>query len=336
MKRLAGIVIVLIAFLIMIATPVFADTPLPDSDPTVQSIHVYQNLLETDDRLFIIYANIPYADLTGMEPVTKTLLWQLVDGTTGDVLGSTTGYAYVYYGYRYQVFSMYFAASEGIAWDPVEAYIMRLRGNPLQFDDPPVYDFTVQSGDFTSLIDSTAIRAALASDILVIAEDLDLQWGLDVSLITEDEAGQTLSTFGQAYFRGTIYGIQAMAPALFPLAVQNIDIEDREWTDAYVSQLEEQYGDPGDTWIATAKAAGGALFGVDFDLLSLIILLAMCAGLVVANVYLTNDHWNGLIDAAFIIVIGAKIGLIGLGYVGLMAAIAVLYFSMRIWGLVRG
>lgn len=335
MKRLQiGILLMVGAALLLSTTPAYTATPPPDSDPIIISKKVYRNLREDGDRLSVIYANIPYADLPD-DPVTETFIWELIDTDGVTVLGSTIGYVYVNSGYGYNVYSLYFPAADELEWSPDTPYTIRLKSNPMAgFADPLVYNYTVTDEDYTLFSLPADVRTELAIDILVIAEDLDIQWGLETtSLITEDETGQTLSIFGQSFFRGAIYGIQALAPALFPLAITTIDLEDREWDEAYARELEEQYSG---TWIETARAGGAALFSVDYDLLTLIILLAAFIGVVVANIYLTNDHWNGLIDAVFIMIVAAKLGFYGLGYLALIAAIAIIYTGARLWGFAKG
>lgn len=330
MKRLwTGILLGILS----LAVPAIAlATALPDSTPAVESMKVYRNLLETGDRLVVAYFQLPYASIP-TDPATETFVWEFIGQDGSTVLGSTVGYDYVDSGYGYQVISMYFPAADAIEWNPATSYTVRLRGNPIAFTTPPVYDFTLQPGHYTSLSTSADVKAELAADVLIIAEDLDRKWGLSVSLISEEETGQVLSTFGQSYFRGTIYSVQSLAPALFPLAIRNIDVVKRTWTDAYATALHNQYQG---TYIDTARAAGGVLFGVDYDLASLIILLAMVAGVMIGNVMITNSHWNGLMDVAFVLVVSARIDLIGLGYVILLAALAVIYMGTRVWGLMRG
>jgi hypothetical protein len=322
----------LLAALFLTANVVFALTALPDSTPTVISKKFYRDLLETGDRLIVVYANIPYATPPD-DPVTSTFVWELWNTDNVTYYGSTVGYAFVASGYNHNVYSMYFPAADAVPWTPASSHILRGRGNPIQFATPPVYDFLVTTSEYTALAGSSNVSAELASDILVIAAALDSEWGLTDSLISDDETGQTLSTLGQAFFRGAIYGIQSLAPSLFPLAVNDITITDRTWTDTYATSLNTQYAG---TWVDTAKTAGGLLFGVDYDLLSLMMLLIMCVGVLAANIMVSNDQWVGLVDVAFVLVIAARMGLIGLGYVGLMAAIAWIYVSLRLFGIVRG
>ncbi len=309
------------------AVPVSAATALPDSTPQIIFKKAYRNLLETADFLLIFEVNIPYA-VPPTDPVTETFIWELIDSDGVTVLGSTVGWPYEDDGYNFQCFSMYFDAAAGIVWDPAISYTLTMRGNPIAFVTPPVYNYTISSGDFSTFTVTREVQDALALDVLLVAADLDLQWGLITSLITDDETGQTLSTFGQAYFRGAIFGIQALAPALFPLAVAEIDLADRTWTDSYIATLEGQYTG---TWVDTAKAAGATLFGTPSDMLSLIMMFALVIGVFVGNIMVTGDHWNGAIDVSVVLIMTAKLSFYGLGYLGLIVAIAIIYLGMRIF-----
>jgi len=318
--------IVVVALATVPAMPVLA-AALPDDTPSIISKKCYRNLLEAADFLVVIEANIPYA-VPPTDPVTEVFLWDFIDTDGVTVLGSTVGWPYVDSGYNYQCFSMYFSAAEGLIWDPTPSYNLRLSGNPLAFVTPPIYNYSITSSDYSTLIVSSEVQAELTLDILIMAADLDIRWGLPTSLRTDDETGVTLSTFGQAYFRGAIYGIQNLAPQLFPLTVTTIDLTDRTWTDSYVTTLENQWVG---TWVQTAKAAGGTLFAVAYDLLSIILLLGCIIGVFIGNTMVTNNHWNAAIDVAFVMVVTAKLGFYGLGFLGLVAALSVIYLGMRLF-----
>jgi hypothetical protein len=321
-----GLLVALLAVAIMPALPVWA-IALPDSTPSVITKKCYRNILEAADFLIVWEANIPYASLPD-DPVTDTFIWEFIDTDGTTVLGSTTGWAYQGSGYNYQAFSMYFDAAAGLTWDPTPSYSLRLQGNPLAFDTPPTYNYTITSSEYSSFTVTADVQDEITIDVLLIAADLDLEWGLATSLVLDDETGQTLSTFGQAYFRGAIYGLQALAPGLFPLALTTIDIADRTWTDSYVSSLENQWSG---SWVDTAKQGGAALFGTSFDLLSIILLLIGIIALFIGNTMLTNDHWNAAIDVAFFLIVTAKLSFYGLGYLGLLVALCVIYLGMRLF-----
>jgi hypothetical protein len=191
----------------------------------------------------------------------------------------------------------------------------------------PTYDYPITSASYSALTATADVKAELAADIITISEDLDAAWGLTDSLLFEDDAGTVLSAFGQAYWRGNVPGIQSMAPTLFPLAIQNIDNANRTFTDNYSTALANQYTG---TWVETARAAGTALFGTTFNLLDLIIVLAAFIAIVVANIYLTNDAWNGMIDGCLLLLIFTRLSMFEMGYLMLVAAAAILYMAAGI------
>ena len=341
MKRLGiGILLALLAGL-MLATPVYADTPDPDSNPAIDTTNIYRNLRETGDMLVVVYANIPYATPPST-PVTQTFTWRLMDTDNVTELGSTVGYAYNVGthqddGFGYNVWSMYFSAdnvtSLGIVWGT--SYPLRLSGNPAVFDAPPVYNFPISLVDYSTLTDTADVKAELAARILNIAGDLESKWGLTAtySLLAQSETATVLSIYGEAFFRGAIHGLQAFAPAVFSVVIREIDISDRDWDPEYSENVTGQWAG---TWAETAREAGKALFGTEYDLLSIIMLLVMSVGLLIGNIMLTGDHWNGLVDVAILGVIGARLGMYDLAFLILVAAVCWIYIGMKIWfGLIK-
>lgn len=331
MKKLRMAILLLILMgLAVAASPVHAAMSNPDSTPTCE-ISVWRNNLETGDFTVLIYANIPYAS-PPTTPVTEAFVWRLIDTDGVTELGSTVGYVYKNNGYGYNVYTMYFSAAEvtalGITWGT--GYTVRLSGNPAAFAAPPEYNYTIGAGDYSSMVDADDVEAEMTTFILNLAGDLDSKWGLGASdsLLTDTEVGRVLSIYGETFFRGAIYGIQAMVPRVFSAVVRNIDVDDRAWTDNYSGNLTGQWGG---TWINTAQAAGKALFGTSYDLLSVILMLGLSAGLLIANMSLTGDHWNGLIDVACFAVIGARLAMYDFFFLLLVAAVCWFYISAKIW-----
>ena len=332
MKRLRlGIVLATIAVFILGAAPVYADTANPDSTPTIEQMNFYQNSIESGDITLIIYANVPYASLPST-PASRTFIWRLIDEDGVTELGSTVGLDFNDDGYGYNVYSMYFSASEvtalGIVWGT--AYTVRLSGNPSVFDTPPIYNYAVVAGDYSSETVQATVQAEIATRIIDLGTALNIRWGLsaDESLILENETTTVLSTIGESFFRGAIHGVQAMAPGAFSIVVRAIDIDAREWDPEYSSNVTSQFSG---TWVDTAKEGGKALFGADYDLLSIIILLVMCGGVLFGNIWLTGDAWNGMIDATLVGVIGARLGMFDMAFLMLIGFICIFYISAKIW-----
>jgi hypothetical protein len=320
--------------ILTMATPIFADTALPSPDPTVIKFNVYHNLLEDNDYLLLIYANIPYADnLTPDDPVTDTFIWRLFDDTNTTELGLTVGYvseSNTEGGYNYNLYSIYCDNATAPDWG--DMCYLRLCGNPSAFDSPPTYTFQLSSGDYTTMDDTDDVQIELTARILTIANDLDQRWELPTgyTLTSEAEIGTVLSIYGEAFFRGAIYGLQGLAPGLFLYTLGEITIEARDWELTYTSNLTSQWAD---TWVEDALESSNGFFGAGYDLLSVILVIVLAGAALIGNVMLTGDTWSGLIDASIVLILTARLGLYGLGYLGLFAALGVIYIGIKIWGL---
>lgn len=320
-----------IVALVSFALPVFADQADPDSTPSVDSINIYRNLLETDDRFIVIYSNIPYAT-TPDATVSQAFTWQLIDTDGVTVLGQTTGYAYNDNGYGYNVFGFYFSAADALVWN--QLYTIKLLGNPAIFDTPSEYNYPVALADYTTLTDSTENKQALALQLLTMAADLDIAWGLSssASLLYESESGTVLSIYGEAFYRGAIYGVQALAPEAFRLVVMDIDADDRTWTSGFSDNLTTQFAG---TWIEAAKTGGGTIFGLGYDLTSIIIVFGLCVGVLILNLWLSRDNWNAAVDIAVILVVAPMIDMIPLSFTALICALFVIYEGTKIKAIIR-
>ena len=308
-------------------------TDLPDSTPTIEQFNVYRNLLEPGDRLLLIYANIPYATPPSV-PIWQTYMWTLIKNDNVTEIGTVIPYAYNNKGYGYNLASMYFpaAASGNFTWG--DNHVVRLRGNPSAFTSAPLYDFLLDSGDYSTLTDPDGVAAELAARILAIAANLDSRWGLSspYSLLNQTESGTVLSIYGEAYFRAVIPGLQGICPSVFAYVINDLELTPRTWTNAYETLLLAQWQG---TWVDTAKNAAGALFGTSFNLFWIIIALAACVTVLILNVVVANDAWLGIVDALAVAIITARLGLYELGFLALLAAVAVIYDSSRIWGVLR-
>lgn len=312
-----------------VSTPVMAISN-PDDTPVVDHIWIWRNVLETGDTFVMFLENTPYATTPTDYTYSQAFIWRLMDGD--DDIGQAVGYSYDEDGYGYNVIGFYFDAADAPAW--AGNYTLRLSGNPSAFADPPEYNFPIDAGSYSALTDTDDVQADIADKVIYLADELYTYWGLSAStsLIYQSETAIVLSIAGQSFFRGAIYGIQGMAPAAFPITIDGFTIDDRAWTGAYETALDAQHaGNP----IETALNAGESLLDVDYNLFGLIIILVISGGIILANWYLAGGQvWKGLIEAAPILVIGTRMGLMGLGELGLVAAICMLYDNARLWKLV--
>lgn len=321
---------VLAGFLVIFpGVPCFADQATPDSTPSVE-VDIYGNILETNDRLFIIYANIPYGT-TPDEPVTEAFIWSLIDTDGVTTLGTTTGFSFVDNGYGYNVYSFYFSAAEALSWNT--AYTVRLSGNPTIFDTPPVYNYPVDNADYAD--NTSSVRTSIAERVLYLANQLNIEWNLSASsyLTYESEIGSVLSILGESFFRNAIYGLQSLAPSCFRFNLSNVTDTTRTWDTEYTDNLSSQSTG---TWVEDAQSGGAAMLNTSYDLATIILVVVIAVAVFFATMALSKgDVWASMIDAGLVLILTSRTGMFDAVFVGLLVAISWLYISLKVWGFIK-
>jgi hypothetical protein len=305
----------------------------PDSTPSIANKWVWRNVLENNDMLIIIYENTPYATTPDV-PYSEAFIWRLISANGTTELGQAVGYNYNEYGYGYNVIGFYFSASENITWG--ENYYLKLSGTPAAFAEPPEYVYQLSSGDYSSLTDAEDIEDDIESKILQIAADLENKWGLsvDYELLEQSEVGMVLSIYGESFFRGALYGLQAYAPDVFRLVIGNIDpaaLTDRTWTDNYSESLPGQY--PGSA-IEEGMQAGNDFLDVTYNLFGLLLTLGFIGILITVCLTISGDWWGSVCGGVAPMVIFTRMGLFGMGELALVTALGWLFFSAKMWKLI--
>ncbi len=335
--RLTIAFLVGLMMLFFISYAAFAIDP-PDNTPTIINKWVWRHVLETDDMLIIIYENTPYDTAPEDISYSEAFVWQLQDyfffGMDRYEHGEAVGYNYNDNGYGYNVIDFYFPASDDMNWN--EIYYIKLTGTPYAFDEPPEYAFQLTSADYSLLTEPDEIEKDIESKILWLANELDNKWGLtaDYSLLEQSELGTILSIYGESFFRGALYGLQAYAPDIFRLVIGNIDssmLTDRTWTDAYSENLTTQY--PGSN-IDTGMQAGNDFLDVDYNLFGMLLTLGLIALIAVACLMIGGDWWGSIAGSIAPMVICARLGLFGMGELALVTALCWLFFSAKMWKLI--
>ena len=327
-KILVSVLLGIIVTLIIPTTAYAIENP--SSTPVLEDIRAWRNVLETGDMFVMLVENTPY-DTTPTDYIySEAFIWRFMDGS--DDLGSALGYGYNDDGYGYNVIGFYWSESEAPAW--TGNYTLKLSGNPSVFATPPEYNFPISSAAYSTLTDTDEVKDDISEVVINIADDFYSYWGLSylTTLLSETETGTVLSLNGQAFFRGAIYGIQGMAPHAFPISITNFTITDRTWTNAYITTLEAQHaGNP----IEEGMEAGMDLFEVDYNLMGLLVALVLTGLLIFGNWIIAGGQiWIGVLASIPVFVIGARMGLVGLGELGLIAAICMLYANARLWRMI--
>jgi hypothetical protein len=307
----------------------------PDTIPGIITFLAFQDLLEVDDCLFVILADIPYSEIPGI-PINRSYIWSLID--TGTEKGWNTGYAMNDNGYGYNVYSLYFTAADAITWGSTTKYHLQLAGNTSVFYGPvPVYDDS-DNGDYLVSSDTWTVtsdyNALLASTIIGIAKILEQEW--QVVLLDEQDTKTVLSSNGEKLFRNAISGIQNMAPSLFYIqnANSDTDVSERVWGTSLDQTYKERLlgadkvvGTADDTWIATAFNGVAKWGNIPFGLL----LGLVCLGCCVFVIWKSNQRYAtpmpGYVASLLIVICFGMLflGLIVTALIGIALIVAASY-----------
>lgn len=322
MMRVCSAVLLALTAIMLIASPAAA-TSQPDSNPTISGVHANTYLLAEGDILIYGRYNIPYASIPD-DAADDTYIISLIDTDNATFLGSVTPFAYFDSdGYNEGAFGLYFSAADNLTSD--QNYTIRISQNPAFFDDARSFDYIMESNAWTDETEQDDNQLELRLNIISIAEDLESAH--DVTLLESSVGGTVLSDpYGETYFRGAIYGIQAMAPDLFLVQSLEWDTTDRVWTteqfDDYATRLDDTF--IGDATEATSEALG---LGSTQTLMTLI----YCIPIIVGAVIISKIKWRGAepayLVAPVVIILCGLMGWIDPAIFALIFQVMVMYIG---------
>jgi hypothetical protein len=293
--------------IILMPLSALAVTADPDSSPTISQIHVNRNVVETGDMVFTAFYEIPYATPPTLS-ADQTFFFRLMDTVGTTELGSVTPFAYsgYHYGYGKGITALYFSAAQVTALSLIwsSAYIMQIAENPSQFATPLKWNTTVAAGDYVTFTDASLNQVDLAQQIYTIGNPLGVVF--NKSLFTAVGSTEVLTADGETYFRGAINGLQSMAPALFSIQQNTVDVTARTWTttafDAYITRFNG-------TWVGDAMAATGDQFGMSGNMaMGMIVIAPLCLGCLVLSGMKFRTTDPGLVAASVVLEMGAVMG----------------------------
>jgi len=317
-----AILFVGLALLVVLGgAPAWADMADPDSI-SIEVVYANRNLMETGDSLYIAHYNVAYTSIPD-DDIDQTFIFRLFDTDQTTLLGSAVAYPYVDNGYGQGVVSFYFDAADAPTWEG--EYFIRISGNPAFFSDPPSEDFQIQTSDYTNLTGQDANRSQVGDRVVSIAEDLEVAW--DVTLLDEQDMGIVLSSNGEAYFRNSVNGLQAIAPELFFLQTVEVDYTERSWNTSQADTYRDRFG-LGD-FLGKGVGAGAHLFRMDTQLFSSGIILIVIFGLMGYSKRQFKTSHPGFVAAIIVTLGGAVMGwlnMVILAVIGLLCLIYVGYF----------
>lgn len=237
-----------------------SDPPVP-TNMQFESAKVCRHLIEEDDFLLVFHYNIHYDSGQPDTPANKLFMFRLLDTNGTDFLGATVPYAYYNSGYDQGCSAFYFPAADTPDWE--QPYIIRISGNPEYYRDPPIANHTLVTSEYSQMETPQENRTLLGNYILDIARDLENNW--DITLLYEGDMGTVLNSTGEAYFRGSISGLQLMAPQIFSTQVVSPEYEETEWTEAQGKSYEERFLD---TWVGRGLNNLGNMLHIKWNVIT--------------------------------------------------------------------
>lgn len=278
---------------------------VPDSTPTVSELHANRNLITTGDILIYGESDLP----AGTPPATgasDAIIFKLIASDNLTELGAVTPYNFFDNGWNEGVFGFYFSnmTTANVTWGT--SYTIRIAENPAQYASPTYWDYVFPaSGYSTASSNQTAQQTELAINIINAANRLE-QIFTSYTLLDTGASGTVLSSpSGETYFRGAIYGIQAMAPDLFMIQVLTYDASGRSMTTAYADNMTSQFAA---TWVGASENATVTQFGLTKQSAFGIIPFALCAGAVMLSMMKWRKAEPGFVAGALFMIWGLLVG----------------------------
>jgi len=320
--RIVGAALVPVGILLATAAGVFATDP-PTSTPTISDVKANVNLIDSGDVLIYGLYNIPYGveDLPP-DDASKTYLIRLMgtDGTTQ--IGVVRPFPRFDSGYNKGVYGFYFSAADNLTTD--QPYIIRISQNPAFFDSPLAYDTEMPLSAWTSANTQALNQLELTLNILSLAEDMEAAH--DATLLESSVGGTVLSDpTGETYFRGAIYGIQAMAPSLFLVQSLTWDTDDRDWETTEFDDYGTRFSG---YFIGTAADNTSATFGLETPMfMGLIFALPVIVGAVVVSSIKFKKAEPGFLVSSLVLILVALMGWIDIALFALVFQMMAMYIG---------
>lgn len=305
MSKAIRIIIILFAIIApLVAMHLVAAMSSPDSTPTVSNIHINRYLLNSNDILIYGDYDLPYATPPSVG-ADQAFIFTLIASDNTTELGAITPYVFFDNGYNEGVFSFYFTSitTANITWGDV--YSIKITENPAQFASPTSISYAIPSSVWTTANTTANNQLELAINILNAANRLE-QVHTSYTLLDTGAAGTVLSSpSGETYFRGAIYGIQAMAPSLFMVQVLEYDTTYRTWTTDYSDNQTSRFDA---TWIGASENATATQFGTTQSIFGYLFVLPLCVGAVIVSTWKFRKAEPGFIVCGLFLFMGFLMG----------------------------
>lgn len=297
---------------------VSADT-LP-STFAIDSVQVCRSVIEPDDFLLVALYNIHYDSGQPTQTVDKTYHFRLLSTDGEALIGTVQPYAYQNSGYDKGIVGFYFPAAMAPDWG--EAYILQINGSPSYFETPPIENYSLADSDYSEYIDQPGNRQLLANYIILTARQLEIDWGVEMSI--ETIGGIYLTSTGESYFTKAIPGIKIMAPSIFQTASNSPDYSGNEWGTDKADEYKARFLG---TWVQESLDDMGGLSGVPAQIAtSMVTLVIIVIIFILAQRYLYTTS-PAVIASTPVLLCSFILGLVSPSIMAITIFIAILFIG---------
>ncbi len=314
----------------LLAIPVLAVINQPSGNCTISNFHANRNLVQTNDLLIYASYDIPYTSIPSVT-ADQSFLFRLMDPTDTIEIAAIAPFAFYEFdsGYNEGTVAFYFDNVTAPTWGL--SYYIRISENPSQFASPLSWDFLIPTTAYSSLTSQTSNQLDLASKVISISSTLQSAFGH--TMTQASSGGMVLSAdYGEPYWRGAIYGIQAMAPTLFLIQLAQLDLTSTNWTTAQFDTYQHQF-DP--TWVGPAENATASQFGLTPPGFMSIVVLLPCLAVCIASSLKYHRIEPGLVASSVFLLMGVLMGWFPISLFAGLNQIEGLYVSF-VWFYARG
>lgn len=293
-------ILIALTFIILMPVAVMADTAAPNTTAINES-HVWRNVLETGDYLLVCRYAVNYTSVPALD-IDETFTFRLMAANNTYEYGAVNAYPYQNKGYGQGIVSWYFDADNAPPWG--QTYWIRLEGKAIAFDDPPIYTFNLAAMDYSGKTVRSEVQAEIAEILIEMAKTVGGSWSPAVELTEEGETSTILSTYGEAYFRPAIPGIQTMSPGLFFLQIYDVTVTAEAWS---TNQSDAAAGIVQNTTAGEGVSGVADLFNMSFSVVAMIPIVLLCIVLMVLGAIQQNII-AGIMGSSFVLTTATAFG----------------------------
>ncbi|PVV83519.1 hypothetical protein [Dehalogenimonas alkenigignens] len=311
---------------VVLPVSVFAVDPAAPDIFTIDDVQVVKNVAASGDVLVAFKYTIHYDSGQPTTPANKLFHFRLFAADSLTQLGAVEPYAYNNSGYDMGYSAFYFEPGSTPTWE--SALVLKMVGNPQYWVSPPVTNYTLVSTDYSQLESKSENQKLLGNWIIDVCEELEVDWS--VKLLTETAQSTILNDTGSAYGKGTIPGLQYVAPKIFAVQSSSVDTSRRDWNT-----------DEADSWGAqwSGTMVGDALNGLQevFGGISWMVLTSLLTGVIIVVLFVWGfvshqDNGGAMVAGGHVLTGSTALGFFHPALMAVVVLLYALFTGWFIWG----